>query len=99
MAVKHVVLFKLRNEVTESRAAQAFATLRALKEKIPTITSFEGGTNVSEEGLSDGLTHAFVMTMADRQAVREYLDHPEHVKLVDELLPILEKLVVFDFVV
>ena len=97
MAVKHVVLWSFKAGLSPEKIQESFDLLRALKEKIPFVRDFAGGPNISQEGLSQGLTHGFVMTFSDRKAVSEYLQHPEHTKTVEKALPVIEKLVVVDF--
>ena len=69
----------------------------ALPEKIDTIVEFEHGDNVSEEGKSAGLTHAFVVTFNDERGRDAYLKHPAHLEYVKLAGPRREKVVVFDY--
>ncbi|MEO0472959.1 MAG: Dabb family protein, partial [Bacteroidota bacterium] len=63
---------------------------------IPQIIKFEGGEDISTEGLSQGFTHCFVLTFkneADRDA---YLPHPAHLELAEKNKPLMKKLLVVD---
>ena len=66
--------------------------------KIPTIVEFEAGTNVSEEGKSEGFTHLFVVTFRDKAGLKVYLDHPAHADYVKVVKDRREKVIVFDYV-
>jgi len=97
MPVQHVALFKFKAGAPQSTAGRALDDLRRLAKVIPGIASFTVGLNNSPEGLSDGLTHGFVMTFKDAAARDAYLSNPEHEKFKAFVLPHIEKVVVFDY--
>ena len=88
--VHHVVLFRFRADLAEGEVASLFEALRALRQAIPGISGFQGGAHNSSEGLSQGFTHGFTMTFTDAAARDAYLPHPEHQRVVELLLPLLE---------
>jgi len=95
--LRHVVCFKFKPEATAEQIKKVESEFVALKTKIPQIAGLEWGTDNSPEKLADGFTHCFIVTFkaeADRAA---YLPHPEHLKFVEILKPILEKPFVIDF--
>lgn len=78
-------------------------SLADLKKEIPQIMSFSWGENNSIENLHRGYLHGFVMEFKDETDRKIYLEHPAHVKLVQEiLLPALTEGVnspiVFDYI-
>ncbi len=96
--VRHVVLFKFKDGSSPAQIQEIVAAFAALPQQIPQIRGFEWGTDMSPEGLQQGLTHAFILTFdsaADRDA---YLPHPAHKAFVDVLKPHLDKVTVLDFV-
>ena len=95
---RHVVLFQFKESATAEQIKGIEEEFAKLKDKIDTITGYEWGTNVSPEGMNDGLTHCFIVSFADKAGLDKYLPHPEHKAFVEKLLPILEKAVVVDFV-
>jgi hypothetical protein len=97
MAVKHVVLWSFKAGLPPEKVKESNDLIRALKDKIPLVKEYVGGSNISEEGLSQGFTFGFVMTFSDKKAVSEYLKHSEHTRTVEKVLPFLEKIVVVDF--
>lgn len=97
MAVKHVVLWNFKAGLSPQKVQESLDLIRALKDKIPLVKDFAAGPNISEEGLSQGFTHGFVMTFSDRKAVSQYLQHPEHTRTVEKAFPMIEKIVVLDF--
>jgi hypothetical protein len=88
--VHHLVLFRFRHDLPQEAVPAVFAELRALGERIPGITGFSGGVDGSKEGLTRGFTHGFQMTFTDAAARDAYLPHPEHQRVVEQLLPLLE---------
>ena len=97
MAVKHVVLWNFKAGLSSQKAQELYDQIRALKEKISLVQEFAGGGNISEEGLSQSFTHGFIMTFSDRKAVSAYLKHPEHIRTVEKILPLIDKIAVVDF--
>lgn len=95
---RHVVLFKFKDSATPDQIKGVEAAFRALPGKIDTITGFEWGTNVSPEGKDEGFTHCFFVTFKDKAALEVYLPHPAHKEFGATLRPILDKVLVVDYV-
>ncbi|MBM4042998.1 MAG: Dabb family protein [Planctomycetes bacterium] len=96
--LRHVVLFKFKAEATPQQIKAVEDGFRALPSQIPGVRSFEWGTDVSPEKLSDGFTHCFLVTFDDAKARDAYLPHPAHKAFVEVLKPILDKVLVVDYV-
>jgi hypothetical protein len=96
--VYHVVHFKFKKEATPEQIKKVETEFAALKEKIDAIQTFNWGTDVSPEKLSDGFTHCWVITFKDTASRDAYLVHPAHKAFVTILGPVLEKPLVVDFV-
>lgn len=95
---RHVVLFKFKDTATKEQVAHIEKAFAALPQKINSITDYEWGTNVSPENHAQGLTHCFIVSFKDKAGLEEYLPHEAHKAFVKQLLPILDKVVVVDFV-
>lgn len=95
--LRHMVMYKFRDDLTPDQLQEVIDTFAALPSKIDTIVDFERGTNVSPEGKSDGLTHAFVVTFRDEAGRDAYLEHPAHLEYVKVAGPRRDKVVVFDY--
>lgn len=99
--VQHIVLLKLKPEVTQ---AQKTALLKGLKDlqqsgAIPGIEAVSGGDDNSPEGKGHGFDWGFVMTFADAAARDAYLPHPDHKALARDLVrPIAADVLVLDYV-
>lgn len=87
--VVHMVLFKVKRSVGRSRLERVMNLIGGLRRKIPGITSYRWGPYSSPEGLNRGYTHGFCTTFKDAKSRNRYLPHPEHRKVVAEVLKIL----------
>jgi hypothetical protein len=96
---RHVVLFKFRDDAPAEKVKAVVEAFRALKEKLPAIKAYEWGTNVSPENLNQGFTHCFTLTFASREALeKQYLHEPAHKEFGALLGPVLDKVLVVDYV-
>ncbi len=96
--LRHVVLFKFKDDASQEEVKKIETAFRALPSKIPGIVDFEWGTNNSPEGLADGFTHCFLVTFNDEKAREVYLPHPAHKEFGALLRPHLDKVLVVDYV-
>jgi hypothetical protein len=99
--IHHLVVFRIKKDTKPAQITRVFADLDGLKKKIPGLLSFAGGPYSSPEGLNQGFTHGFAMTFRDSAARDGYLTHPEHEKVKERILPLLEGgldgVIAFDF--
>jgi hypothetical protein len=96
--LRHVVLFKFKDGAPPDQIRAIEEKFRTLKGRIPGISAFEWGTNVSPEKLDQGFTHCFYVTFPDAASRDAYLPHPAHKEFVDVLRPHLDKVLVVDYV-
>ncbi|MCG8586077.1 MAG: Dabb family protein [Pirellulales bacterium] len=95
--LRHVVLFKFKDDTAEAKVSEIEKAFAALPKKIDAIIDFEWGTDNSPEGLADGFTHCFLVTFADEKGRETYLPHPDHKAFVKLLKPHLDKVLVVDY--
>ena len=95
---RHVVCFKFKDDATKNQITAIEKAFAALPSKINSITGYEWGTNVSPENLAQGYTHCFIVSFKDKKGLESYLPHKDHKAFVEQLLPILDKAFVIDFV-
>lgn len=95
--LRHVVLFKFKDEAKPEQIKAVEDAFKALPSKIKEIKDLEWGTNNSPEGLNEGLTHCFFVTFASEEDRAAYLPHPDHKAFGAVLSPILDKVVVVDY--
>lgn len=96
--LRHVVFFKFKESATPEQIKAVEDAFAALPGKVASITDFEWGTNVSEEGHDKGFTHCFLVTFADAEGRDAYLPHPAHKEFGKLVGPVLEDVCVIDFV-
>jgi hypothetical protein len=81
--IKHIVIFKWREEVSEAQVAAVLDELHALP---ATIDALEDYLAAPDLGLTEGTSDmAIIATVASPEALRRYLDHPQHVAVVTKL--------------
>jgi len=96
-ALRHVVLFRFKDTTSAADKKKITDAFRALPAKIREIRSFEWGTNVSVENLSQGFTDCFVLTFASEKDRDTYLVHPAHKEFGNIIGSALDKVLVVDF--
>jgi hypothetical protein len=95
--LRHVVMFKFKDNTTPAQVKQVEDAFRALPSKIKEIKGFEWGTNNSPENLNQGLTHCFFLSFTSEKDRDIYLPHPAHKAFGAVLTPYLDKAVVLDY--
>lgn len=95
--VKHIVLVRFKADAVPAKIAELFEKLHGLQSLIPGIRDLSSGPNSSPEGLSQGYTHAFVLTFDNAAARDAYLPHPSHQVVVALIVPLLESVAVVDY--
>jgi hypothetical protein len=97
--VRHYGVFQFKDGIDEEQRDLCFAEMMGMVGKIPGLLAMEHGPYDSTEGMNDGFTHGFIMTFDSLESRDAYLPHPEHERVKLIVVPCLERVVVFDFVV
>ncbi|MBX2814876.1 MAG: Dabb family protein [Saprospiraceae bacterium] len=95
--LRHVVLFKFKDDASAEDVQGVEEAFAALPGKIEEIRDFEWGTNNSPEGLDQGFTHCFFLTFHSEEDRATYLPHPDHKLFGKALGPHLDKVLVVDY--
>ncbi len=95
--LRHVVLFKFKDDATPAQVKEVVDAFRELPKKIDAIHDFEMGTDVSVENLAQGFTHCFLVTFKDEKGRAAYLPHQAHKEFVEIALPRVDKVLVVDY--
>ena len=66
--IRHIVLIKFRDDVSEEHRQEIYAELRGLVGKIDGLIIATFGPNVSPEGLSKGFRDGFIMDLRDAES-------------------------------
>ncbi|KAF9621402.1 hypothetical protein IFM89_020924 [Coptis chinensis] len=95
--VKHVLMAKFKDEITQDQIDQLIKGYANLVTLIEPMKSFHWGKDVSVENLHLGFTHVFESTFESLEGVAEYISHPAHVEFANEFLTALDKVLVIDY--
>jgi len=95
--LRHVVLFKFKEEASKEAIDKVAAAFAELPSKIKEIKGFEWGLNNSPENLNNGFTHGFLLTFDSEKGRDVYLPHPDHKAFGAIVGPVLEDVMVFDY--
>lgn len=81
--IDHLVFFAVREDVPEEEVENLLASIRGLRDSIPAVMDLSVGENFS--GRAGDYTHALFVRFEDREGLQEYLEHPEHLAVVEKL--------------
>ncbi|MGK0365049.1 MAG: hypothetical protein ACI85O_002112 [Saprospiraceae bacterium] len=96
--LRHVVLFKFKDESSKEDVSRLNEAFNALPKAIPAIKDFEWGINDSPENFHQDFTHCYLVTFdseEDRDSI--YTPHPQHQAFVASLQGHVEKVFVVDY--
>jgi antibiotic biosynthesis monooxygenase (ABM) superfamily enzyme len=97
MMVKHIVLFKFKDEDKKENIEKAKKMLERLLDTIPYLENIEVGVNFSNEDRAMDLS---IITSFDSiESLNEYATHPEHLKVVDFIKNVVEYSKVSDYII
>ncbi len=95
--LRHVVLFKFKDNTPPATVNEIEQAFIALPDQIPQICAFEWGTEMSVESLSQGFTHCFLVSFKSEDDRAAYLPHPAHKAFGELIGPHLDKVLVVDY--
>ncbi|MFT5737280.1 MAG: hypothetical protein ACI9SG_001628 [Maribacter sp.] len=96
--LRHIVIFKFKEEASEAEVQKISDSFNALPNHISVIQDFEWGLNDSPEDLHQGFTHCYMLTFnSEEERDSMYTPHPKHQAFVASLQPHLEKVFVVDY--
>ncbi|NOZ90647.1 MAG: Dabb family protein [Epsilonproteobacteria bacterium] len=79
--VKHIVLFKFKDENKEENIQTVKEMLEALLDSVPTLKEMEVGVNFSKKERAMDLS--LISSFDDISGLEEYATHPEHIKVLE----------------
>lgn len=93
--IRHIVLFKFKDEIGQKKKEELIQGLKGLKSKIQLVKELEVGVDIGGKPNSyDIALNSLFETFDD---LEDYAVHPEHVKVVDLVRDICESHVKVDF--
>jgi hypothetical protein len=97
--IRHVLFVKVKASATEQAIEFAKQAFYDIPNRIEGITGVEWGDNMSPEDKGQSYGVCVLMTFRDEASRDTYLDHPEHDQLKLIFVPIIEDIIVIDYVV
>ncbi len=91
----HIALFKWKPGIKLKDVDHALKGVEALKDKIPGLVEISTGQNSSR--YSAGYTHVVLVRAKNQGAIDAYRQHPDHVKLAQEIEAMEEHGIGVDF--
>ena len=81
--VDHLVFFEVRQVASPEEVEDLLSSIRALKDQVSSTVDLSVGEDFS--GRSGGYTHALFARFEDAEGLREYMEHPAHLAVVEKL--------------
>jgi hypothetical protein len=97
MGVRHVVLFSFDPQADDNMVDGIISQLNQLPKLIPEIKSWS--IHKDQGNREQSFTYALIATFNDMAAVERYLNHPAHVQVVNQALPVMRRLAEHDHAV
>ncbi len=76
--IRHIVLTRFRNDVSEETVAQIYDGLAAVAARLPGAHGFHGGRSDSPENIERGYKHGFTIDFDNRTDLSAYAEDAEH---------------------
>lgn len=94
--IQHVVLFQWKKGVPAEETDGILKAVADLARKLPGTRGYAGGSDLSNRNLNQGFTHGFVLGFEDAASLKFYLEHPDHLRVVERIKKCAERILVFD---
>jgi hypothetical protein len=85
--IKHIVMWKFKDDVAEADKLEMKRQLEALKGVTPTLIDIEVGLDILGSNQSQDIV--LYSEFASMDDLKAYATHPEHVKVVEFVKPLL----------
>lgn len=81
--IDHLVLFAVKEDVGGEEKEDLLRSLRDLRESVPGVVDLSVGEDFS--GRAGEYTHALFVRFNDREGLKTYMEHPDHLAVVEKL--------------
>ena len=81
--VDHLVFFAIGDEASQEEVEDLLSSIRALRDDVPSTVDLSVGEDFT--GRSGGYTHGIFARFENRDGLREYMEHPAHLAVVEKL--------------
>jgi hypothetical protein len=90
--IDHLVFLAVREDTSPEDVEDLISSIRGLKEIVPGVVDLTVGENFSER--SGGYTHGMFVRFESVEDLQEYLNHPDHLAVVEKLDRLTDRIVV-----
>ncbi len=90
--IDHLVFLAVREDVSPEDIEDLVSSIRGLKDTVPSVVDLTVGENFS--GRSGGYTHGIFVRFESREGLQEYMEHPDHLAVVEKLDALTTRIVV-----
>jgi hypothetical protein len=94
--IRHIVLFKFKDEITQKRRNEFAKELRRLADVIPEVLALRVGVDMG--GKPNSFDLALDSTFATMEDVETYAVHPDHLAVIESVNQICADTVKVDYV-
>ena len=81
--IDHLVFMAMRDDISDEDRDDLLDSLRGLGAKVPGVVDIAVGEDFS--GRAGEYTHALFARFEDRDGLETYMEHPEHLAVVEKL--------------
>lgn len=93
--IKHIVMWKFKDGIADGDKLEMKRRLESLKGMVPSLVDIEIGMNVAEgDAAKDMVLYSEFNSLDDLQA---YAIHPEHLKVVEFVKPLVCERAIVDY--
>ena len=90
--IDHLVFLAVRDEASPEDVEDLIASIRGLKDTVPGVVDLSVGENFSSR--SGGYTHGLFVRFETAEDLQGYLEHPNHLAVVEKLDALTSRIVV-----
>ena len=93
--IVHIVMIKFKDDCSSKTIEEIKRDIDGLLDRVPTLRSMETGINFSDEDRAMDLVLS--ATFDDKNGLKEYAVHPEHIKVIEKIKKFAEYSRVVDY--
>ena len=89
--IDHLVFIAVREDASPEDVDDLISSIRGLKDTVPGVVDLTVGENFSAR--SGGYTHGLFVRFETREDLQSYMEHPDHLAVVEKLDRITSRIV------
>ncbi len=90
--IDHLVFIAVKEDASPEDVEDLISSIRGLKGSVPGVVDLTVGENFS--GRSGGYTHGLFVRFESREDLQRYMEHPDHLAVVEKLDRLTTRIVV-----